>query len=300
MALNLNKGGHLGKYFYIENNVEYGPVEINELLKYINRDTLIYFKGIKWTKASEIPELKKFFSIEEKVVEKIKFIEKKSKEEPLAPKKNIFIIILLIFILIGGISFYYDYHVRLNNEKYEKEQELIIQRKKNEEDSIAISNARLLIEAKQDSINIEMNSKLDSMKFIEKKVFFLQNQPNLIGKIKNYYYDITNNQLDAFNYFSDTVLQFITLYNLTPDIINSLFTNKKDFINEIFLFNEASFIFNRYYENVFYFDYKIDYECYRPKKNKKQSCNLDIEIGFDEELKIKSYKEIEVKNLIIQ
>ena len=56
MALNFNKGGKSGKYFYLdEEGVDYGPFEISELLEKIDRDTLVYFKGINWTKASEIP-----------------------------------------------------------------------------------------------------------------------------------------------------------------------------------------------------------------------------------------------------
>ncbi len=300
MALNLNKGGNLGKYFYVENNVEYGPVEISELLKYINKDSLIYFEGINWTKASEIPELKKFFVIEEKIVEKVKVVEKKSTEKPLPPKKNYLLSIILILIFSGGGYWYYDYEMRLEREKYEKEQELIIRRKKIEEDSIATLNARLMAEVRQDSINNALNSKLDSMKLIEKKVIFLQNQSTLIEKIRNYYFDISNNQFDAFNYYSDTVVQFINLTNITPEEINRSFSNNQDFINPIFSFDETSFIFNRYSENVFYFTFNLDYECYRPKKNKKQKCSIDIEIGFDESFKIKSYNELEIKNLTFE
>ena len=72
MALNFNKGGKSGKYFYLdEEGVDYGPFEISELLEKIDRDTLVYFKGINWTKASEIPELKRYFPEEVKVVEKV-------------------------------------------------------------------------------------------------------------------------------------------------------------------------------------------------------------------------------------
>ncbi|MBK7799827.1 MAG: DUF4339 domain-containing protein [Saprospiraceae bacterium] len=51
------------KYFYIKNEKELGPFDLEELKsEKIKRDTLVWFQGIKdWTKASNVPELDELF-----------------------------------------------------------------------------------------------------------------------------------------------------------------------------------------------------------------------------------------------
>jgi hypothetical protein len=59
MAININKGSPLGKYYYSKDNNVFGPIPLEELLKIIDGDTYVYYDGIDWTKAKELPELKK-------------------------------------------------------------------------------------------------------------------------------------------------------------------------------------------------------------------------------------------------
>jgi hypothetical protein len=66
MALNLNKGCKLGKYFYQKDKVTYGPIPLEDLLERINKDTLVYCEGRAWSKAADVPELKGFFKSENK------------------------------------------------------------------------------------------------------------------------------------------------------------------------------------------------------------------------------------------
>ena len=61
MAFKINKGCDLGKFYYQNSGVTYGPLPIDELLSRINGDTLVYYEGINWDKAKDIPDLKKFF-----------------------------------------------------------------------------------------------------------------------------------------------------------------------------------------------------------------------------------------------
>jgi hypothetical protein len=51
------------KYFYIKDEKELGPFELEELKsEHIKRDTLVWFQGIKdWTKASDVSELDELF-----------------------------------------------------------------------------------------------------------------------------------------------------------------------------------------------------------------------------------------------
>jgi hypothetical protein len=61
MAININKGSKLGKYYYQKDGVTYGPITIDELLERVDGDNLVYYEGISWTKAKDIPEISKFF-----------------------------------------------------------------------------------------------------------------------------------------------------------------------------------------------------------------------------------------------
>lgn len=45
MAIKINKGGDLGKYFYIKNDVTYGPIKLDELLLRVDEDTLVFYDG---------------------------------------------------------------------------------------------------------------------------------------------------------------------------------------------------------------------------------------------------------------
>lgn len=83
MAIKLNKGPELGKYYYTKDNVVFGPIPLEELLKYIDSDTLVYYEGIEWTEAKNLPELKKFiYDVQSEELKKIRQEEsKKIREE---------------------------------------------------------------------------------------------------------------------------------------------------------------------------------------------------------------------------
>lgn len=66
MALNINKGSKLGKYFYQKDTITYGPITVDELLEVVDGNTLVYYEGISWAKAKDVPELSKFFRTEYK------------------------------------------------------------------------------------------------------------------------------------------------------------------------------------------------------------------------------------------
>ena len=286
MAININKGGKLGKYFFIADDIQFGPFEISDLLEQINKDSLVYYEGIKWTKASEIPELKKYFITEQRVVESVV---ERIVEVP-ATNNNYGLMFILLFIVLGGIYWFYNDSIKEQNNKYEQHQ-------KSMADSLATLNLKLLKQAQQDSINNAINLRLDSLKINENKINFLQNQSLLSDKVKNYYLDISNDEFNASNYYANQVNQFINLTNITPEEINYDFSNKQDYTNENFAFDESTFVFQREFENIYYFNYSINYNCFRTRKNQTQTCDVDIEIGFDENFKIKSYKELEIRNL---
>jgi hypothetical protein len=59
-------------------------------------------------------------------------------------------------------------------------------------------------------------------------------------------------------------------------------------------------VFDEKINGVYYFTYSIQYRCFRIRRNKTQECDVDIQIGFDENFQIKSYKELKVRNLVFR
>ena len=102
MAIRLNKGGDLGKYFYINDNITYGPIKLDELLKRVDEDTLVFYEGIDWTPASDIPELKKF------VRSKNDYVNHATSENAVEPPKakNNGALIWSFLIIIAIAAFY--------------------------------------------------------------------------------------------------------------------------------------------------------------------------------------------------
>jgi hypothetical protein len=115
--------------------------------------------------------------------------------------------------------------------------------------------------------------------------------------LSQYYYDMNNSNFEATNYFSDNVSQFINLHNVTPNDINAVFSKNNEFLegNSEILNNELTY--ERTENNITYYSYWIDYSCYRNSMNKNEFCKVNKEVGFDENNKIKSYKEIGLRNL---
>lgn len=291
MAINVFKSGGIGRYYFKENGIEYGPFQFDWILQYINADTFVKVSNSNWCPAKQHQDFRKYFNVPN-VVERESYIPKPE------PKNNnsssTLIVVIAAVLLVFGYIFISN-NSKLNEGEIERQKQIAI-------DSVALVNStqQNLLLQQQDSINMVTNQRLDSLKINEKKLIFLQNQNSLVDKVKKYYLDITNNEFNASNYYADLVNQYITLINVTPDIINENFSNKQDYTNENVIFDESTFIFQKEFENIYYFNYSINYSCFRTRRNNMQNCDVDIEIGFDENFKIKSYKELEVRNLTFE
>jgi len=133
MAIILNKGPELGKYYYTKDDVVFGPIPLEELLKYIDADTLVYYEGIKWTEAKNLPELKKIVGkVQSEELKKIrqeesknireeekKKLQKAKEYDELFNKKNkksswsvVVVILLLAFMVYAYVNY-------LNKSSYE-------------------------------------------------------------------------------------------------------------------------------------------------------------------------------------
>ena len=161
-------------------------------------------------------------------------------------------------------------------------------------------NSQLVLEMERDSMNDVLNARIDSLNSVESELMFLQNQDYLADRIDSYYSDIVNNNFDAYNYYSETVDQFISLTNVSPEEVNNVFTSERDYTDEEIYFDRDTFVFDEKINGVYYFTYSIQYRCFRIRRNKTQECDVDIQIGFDENVQIKSYKELKVRNLVFR
>lgn len=292
MAINLNKGPKLGQYFYIENGVEYGPIELSDLLTKINKDTLIFYNGISWTKASETDDLKKYFI---QVVEDSTHSKHSNSVKRGKSGFGIYLFGLLFFLLIGAWWFISNHNQKQREEKYLSDLNEV--REKYIRDSMDIEHRKIENSIQLDSISIAINSKLDSIRFNENISEFVDESPIILDLMKNYYQDIENNQMNANTYFSENVDRFINARNTNPDKINDYFKRFKDYSNSSALINDTSFHFQSLSNGIKYYQYTVSLTIFRPRRNQFQYCDVDIEIGIDSSNKIKKYIEKQVKNL---
>lgn len=122
-----------------------------------------------------------------------------------------------------------------------------------------------------------------------------RNKKALTEHIKEMYKDIMNNNFNASDYYSDNVDIFLTRKNIKSSEITKLYRNEKEYINQKFTIINDTYSYE-VTDNITYYRYTVDYNCFRVSKNKNQSCKMYIEIGMGED-GIISYKELKVENI---
>lgn len=132
---------------------------------------------------------------------------------------------------------------------------------------------------------------------VEKDYHNAINQDDLLNFVSQYYNDLNNRSFLAENFFSDNVIQYINRKNLSPEEINSLYRDNNEFVNSKTIIINNKIYFDRTDADVKYYNYWVDFRCFRKSKNKYQSCKVNIEIGIDGNRKIVSYRELEVTDL---
>lgn len=123
------------------------------------------------------------------------------------------------------------------------------------------------------------------------------NSEDALKILSRYYYDINNSNFDANTYFSENVSQFISRHNVTPNDINTIFNQNNEFLRGQSEILNNQITFERTENNLNYYSYWVDYICYRKSKNKNEFCKVNVEVGFDENNKITSYKELQLSDL---
>ena len=289
MQFNLNKGGKLGKYFYTDNSVEYGPFEISDLLEQINKDTLVYFEGINWTKASEIPELSKYFnSSQEKIVETI------IEQNETSPQKRSFLVPVLLIIIIAGIFFWY------NNEKEKRSSAELAQMQKLQEDSIAAIRTQEQLRI-QDSVLSASAAILDSARLIKLNIDYSVGIERVKSLLKAYFNDMSNRTTSMSPYFADTVFNYlnssnIAVFDLERDL-NQYNENNQNIINKFqlqdstLIFRSMEGIYGVYNFNLYHLNQD------NASENPPQYFNVSASITINPSFKIVSYNWIEQQQI---
>ena len=116
--------------------------------------------------------------------------------------------------------------------------------------------------------------------------------------MSSYYRDIGNDNFNARNYYAPQVKQWITKQNITPTRINSMRAQNTEYVNGQGSIQINTIQFSHTENNCNYWNYWTDFQCYRSSKNAHETCQIQIEVGFDEDGLILSYRQLQVKNLV--
>lgn len=111
-----------------------------------------------------------------------------------------------------------------------------------------------------------------------------------------YYMDIESDDFNAYNYYAANVSQYITKKNVTPGSINKLREENTEFLNTR-VFEIYGLQFDRVENSISYYTFWIDFQCFRRSKSKIQQCQTKVEVGFNMDNEITSYKELTFEDL---
>jgi len=124
----------------------------------------------------------------------------------------------------------------------------------------------------------------------------LENRKNNIDMKMNYYYSsLSNESLDAFDYFSYKVDRFITRKNVTPTDINLIINQPSDYQNQKWKVASETIHLKSCLNDIETWEYASEFTCYRPSREEWQISNVIYEVKFNTSDRITSYREIKVE-----
>jgi hypothetical protein len=138
---------------------------------------------------------------------------------------------------------------------------------------------------------------LDEFTAIQEKQLNIFSTGEVSDFLSNYYRENCYGEFNAYNFFADNVDQFISWKNTTPEKINEAHSSNNEFLEKEVYIRQESISPSVIIDNVQYFTYWIDFTCFRKSKDKYQSCQVQLEIGLNENKKMVSYRELKVTGL---
>jgi hypothetical protein len=251
------------EYYLLHNGSTIGPFSFEDIEKKIKDKSL--------SKKTQIYKNEKWLVISD--VEEFKglFLKKK---RPLFTA--------LIIGLIIGISYgVYDIFMENNNAE--------------EQEILALEDEEATVIANEDDKENEEDI-LPGNEVRELEVDLLKD--SVRGLITNYLKDIGNETFDAWNYYAYKIDEFINRAHLSPNDINLLFQDKTDFLFESSeLINIESV--NEDSGNTIC-SFWMELTCWRTNRNKWQNCKVNIEIVLNSDMKITSWRQLKVEELVFE
>jgi tetratricopeptide (TPR) repeat protein len=169
---------------------------------------------------------------------------------------------------------------------------------KNEILSKSYANPKLLSVVEKDSLFYGFRNSPYYLEIIEKNINVdsVADESVYLSIIQNYYEALNNKNMDAHDFFSPMVSQFINKKNTNPTEINELTQSNAEFVDP-----KSTIIGSRVFETAPNARQAwISFTCFRSSMNKYETCRVKVEFIFDNENKIYSYKELAVKDLIFK
>ena len=161
--------------------------------------------------------------------------------------------------------------------------------------NLSNSNPKILNNVEKDTAFYSFRNSPNYLKIIEKDAVYDSITegsiyPNIIA---SYYEAMNNKTMDANDFYSENVNQFINIKNTNPSDINEIINTNTEFVDsKVNLIGSRVIISGVYSRQAW-----INFSCYITSKNKFQSCRVKVEFIFDDQNKIFSYKELEIKDL---
>lgn len=169
---------------------------------------------------------------------------------------------------------------------------------KNEIMTLSNSYPDLIYKINNDSFFNAFRSSPYFLDIIEKDVAVdsVREDSNYLNTILTYYELINNRQMNANDFFGESVTQYINKKNITPEDVNKIIYSNSDFIDP-----KASVIGSRAFVSGPNSRYVwLNFKTYRNSKKKYQTCRVKVEFVFDDQIKIISLRELEVKDLLFK
>lgn len=161
--------------------------------------------------------------------------------------------------------------------------------------SLSNSNPKILSKVEKDTAFYSFRNSANYLQIIEKNAMFDSITEGSIypNIIVSYYEAMNNKTMNANDFYSENVNQFINRKNTNPSDINDIINSNTEFVDSKVSLIGSSVIISGVNSRQAW----INYSCYRTSKNKYQSCRVKVEFMFDDQYKIYSYKELEIKDL---
>jgi hypothetical protein len=106
--------------------------------------------------------------------------------------------------------------------------------------------------------------------------------------LQSYYADLMNRNFDATKYFADKVDRFITMRNVTPQVINSYINSSyyKEFVNAKSEIEQEPFVVTKESQDRYSVEYIENGTCYRTSLKKYQHSRVNVKVLLTSEFKI--------------